>query len=604
MGNDLNTSLNINVGGNFRRQLTANEHALRHFSKQGQKQLHLMRRSSLALAKGLDRMGNRYTGLLTGAVAVGTGKMLISLERRFTRLGIEAEKSAEYMNGLKKEIYDVANAPDIRVGPSEITAAIESIVTKTGDLEFARANIENIGYAIQATGSKGGAIGDIMAEFQKMGIVLKKDVLIALDILNVQGKEGAFTLENLAALGPRVVTAYTSMGRGGVQAIKEMGAALQVIRMGTGSSEQAATSFEAVLRTLSDNKKVAMLQKGGLQIFDVDALKEGREVLRPINELIVEIVKKTEGKKTILSQVFDAEAMRAFNAVSAEFQRTGSITSMDRFMTVHADGTTTLKNSARAAKDAAGSVQLLSTAWQKFADESLTGPIQDLSKLIDKLGSENTGKVLKGLAIGAGALVAGSLAAKAVRGGKSVARFLGKGKAGALGGALGAAGATPVFVVNMPGVGAAAGLAGAGVGAGGIAGGAAGAAGVAKLSRLQSLRAMSTLRGVGRLGIGAVGTAGALVAGAGVAGYGAGRLIDYAFLNEQIRDTIGGTITQILANFGSDSAQQNLDRMMALKVYEGTQSSLKIEVSDTRIKVKSIDGNGMDIRVDTGLVMP
>ncbi len=83
------------------------------------------------------------------------------------------------------------------------------------------------------------------------------------------------------------------MGRGGVQGIREMGAALQVVRQGTGNSEQAATAFEAVMNTLSDPNKIKILKSGGLKIFADDQEK----ILRPINELMVEIINKVDGKK-------------------------------------------------------------------------------------------------------------------------------------------------------------------------------------------------------------------------------------------------------------------------------------------------------------------
>jgi len=570
---DLKTSVVVDLAGNLERNAKKYGTSLGNFSKKGQQHLSRLGKTARFTGRMLDRAGNRYTALLSGAAGVGSAKMVIGLERRFTRLGIQANKSADEMNVLKKEIYDAANAPDIRVDPGQITSAIEAIVEKTGDLEFAKANINNIGAAIQATGADGGAIGEIMAEFQKMGIVLKKDVLQAMDILNVQGKEGAFTLENLAALGPRVVTAYTSMGRTGVGAIREMGAALQIIRMGTGSSEQAATAFEAVMRTLSDKEKIKKLQAGGIQVFDLKELKKGNEVLRPINELMVEIVKKTKGKKTILSTVFDAEAVRAFNAAGAEFKRTNAVASMDKFMNVHADGTTTLNDSARAAKDAAGSMEMLTTAWKKFADESLTGPIQDLADLLNTLGSETTGKIIQGLVYGgAGALLAGKVY-KAVKGGKDDKGGL----AGAAGGL--ASGVTPVYVVNMSG-GSMPGM-----------GGGKSTRNVAKFSKLKTSAALlggSNLSNLKMMGAGALGTAGLAVTAAGAAGYGAGSLINkYLVDDTALGEAIGRGMANVMAVLGNQKAK------IALEIDSKGNASVKSMKSDT-----------MELSVDSGMVMP
>ncbi|MEJ1489098.1 MAG: hypothetical protein RPU72_12200, partial [Candidatus Sedimenticola sp. (ex Thyasira tokunagai)] len=230
MNNDLRTAVTIDLQGNLERKAARYEKSMKRFSSNSRRHMGRLSKTAAATGRMLDRAGNRYTALLTGAAGAGAMRMLVGLETRFTRLGIQANKDTEEMNALKREIYDVASAPNISIDPGQLTSAIEEIVEKTGDLDFARENIDNLAIAISATGAQGGAIGGIAAEFQKMGITAKRDVREALDILTVQGKEGAFTLQNLAQLGSRVVTAYTSMGRTGVPAIREMGAALQVIR--------------------------------------------------------------------------------------------------------------------------------------------------------------------------------------------------------------------------------------------------------------------------------------------------------------------------------------------------------------------------------------
>lgn len=510
----------------------------------GKRSMKILSLSVGGLGQQLDRLGNRYTAILTGAAGIGTAKMVMELETRLVRLGITANKSAEEIAALKKEIFAAATAADIRINPEGIISAIEEIAEKTGDLKFARENIRNIGLAIQATGADGQAIGGIMSEFQKMGIVKPKEVLEALDILTVQGKEGAFTLQNLAALGPRVVTSYTSMGRGGVQAIREMGAALQVIRQGTGSSEMAATAFEAVIRTLGNKKKVAELKKlSGINVFDPEALKKGKEVLRPINEIMTEIIKKSGGKKTMLSQVFDEEAIRAFNSAASEYQRTGHLESLEKFMKIQADGSTIMKDSARAAKTASASIDYLSTAWKKFADEQTAGPIQ---KLADKANAMKPGtletvmKVGTGGFLGIGGMVAARKAMGLFRYGKGVINLL---RAGA--GAAGAAEAVG--------------------GAGGLA---------------------ATL-GTGVLAAGA-GTVG-LTVGAGAA---LGGGIGYA-VNKQLLDgtafgnAIGAGLNRIAAALGNKESKLVIE----LNTKDGTTA-----------KVKTLNSRGMDVNVHTGIM--
>ncbi|SES28023.1 Phage tail tape-measure protein, controls tail length [Vreelandella subterranea] len=450
---ELRASVVMDLRGNLERQSRRYEGAMRNMANNGQRHMTRLQRVTGGVGRQLDRVGNRWVALATGAAGFGTVRNLVNLEERFTRLGIQSQRSAEDMEALRQQIFETAREPDIRVDPSQITGAIEAIVEKTGDLEFAQENIRNIAAAISATGAEGTNIGEILAEFQKMDIRGMDEVLQSIDTLNVQGKEGAFTLQNLASLGPRVVTAYTALGRQGPEAIREMGAALQVIRQGTGSSEQAATAFEALLRTFQDAEKAKDLaSKSGVQIFDADELERGREVLRPINELMVEIVEAADGRTSRLSEIFDAEAMRAFNAALGEYNRNGTVESMDRFFQVQGDGTTTMGDSARAAETAAGAMRNLSSAWQDFADTNLSEHIQAAADALNSLDPETVDlwlKVAGGVAGATAALYAGRSLMK-------LGSFYGgmgrRSTSGGIAGGLGAASSmapVPVFVTNL-----------------------------------------------------------------------------------------------------------------------------------------------------------
>ena len=456
---DLRTSILLNLSGNLQARARQFTNGLDRLGRRGSASMRLLGRGVAVAGRGLDRLGNRYTALITGAAGIGAIRQVGNLEERLTRLGIQADVGEEKIDGLKKRIFEVAKAPDIRVNPGQILSAVEEIIEKTGDLKFAEENIRNIGLAISATGAEGLSIGGILAEFQKMEMGAK-DAFEALDILTVQGKQGAFTLQNLAALGPRVVTAYTAMGRGGVTAIREMGAVLQVIRQGTGSSEQAATSFEALMRVLGDKKKIELLQSGGIKVFDPEALKEGRKVLRPINVLMKELVERTKGDRSVIQQVLgDSEAVRAFNAAISEFLRIGGVESLDRFYGVQADGTTITKDSIRAAKTFNAALRGLYTVWHKFSDDQLTEPVKKLTEYLDGLKPGTVERWLelgKNIAlIGGGAIVAGKVVKGGIafaKGGRAVLDMFRKGKKGGVAGGLaGAFGdAIPVYVVNGP----------------------------------------------------------------------------------------------------------------------------------------------------------
>lgn len=605
---ELRASVVMNLRGNLERNARRYEGSMRQLATNGSRHMSRLQRVTGGLGRTLDRVGNRWTALATGAAGVQTIRSLTTLEERFTRLGIQSGQSAERMEELRRQIFDTAREAEIRVDPSQITGAIEAIVEKTGDLEFARENIRNIAMAISATGAEGANIGEIMAEFQKMDIRSMDQVLSAIDTLNEQGKSGAFTLQNLASLGPRVVTAYTALGRQGPQAIREMGAALQVIRQGTGSSEQAATAFEALLRTFQQADKIELLKKGGIQLYDPRELEKGRQVLRPINELMVEIVEAVDGRGSRLSSVFDAEAMRAFNAALGEYNRTGAVESIDRFLQVQGNGETTINDSARAAGTAAGAMRSLGAAWQSFADENLTDHIQSAADALNSLDPETVDRWLKiGGMVGGGiaGLYAirslGKLGGDLARGGRALLRggSTAGGVACGLGGAVGSMAPVPVFVTNWgggPGGRRGGGRGGAG-GRGGRAGG--NSRRVNRVSNWRMARRAPSLRMLPAAGMGALGTAGLAVGAAGAAGYGVGTLINDNLIDgTALGDKIGESVARVLAAFGNEEAQR------AIRANEsGGESTVRIQIDqDGRVRGATPEKGpgGPDLDVDSG----
>ena len=348
---ELRTSVIVDLAGNLQRRAGRYAQSMKKFTGKSRRYLKGLRKDTKKTTKGFDKMGRRMAALAAGVSMTQVGKQLLNIEERYERLGIQSGMDSGQVKNFKRKIYNTSRQSDIRTDPDSILSAVEEIVEKTGDLKFAEKNLRNIAMAIKATGAEGSSIGGIMAEFQKMGIIDPSEVLEAIDILNVQGKEGAFTLQNLAALGPRVVTAYTALGRKGVPALREMGAALQVIRQGAGSSEMAASTFEALLRSLSDPKRIKMLEKVGVAIFDPEAAKKGIREYRAINDIMKEVVELTKGDRVKVAKLFsEAEAQRAFNAMGSEIQRTGKVSMINKYMDVQASGETIIADSQRMAR--------------------------------------------------------------------------------------------------------------------------------------------------------------------------------------------------------------------------------------------------------------
>lgn len=575
----LDASVRVDLTGNLQKGAARNEQALVNMSRNGSRHLSVLKRTTASLDRTITRMGNKWVALATGGTIVAAGKSVISLQERFERLGIQANKSTAEMNDLKDKIFEVSTQSNIRIDPSELTSGIEELVEKTGDLQFAKDNLENIAMTISATGAEGKAIGGIVAEFQKMGGMNSSGVREILDILITQGKEGAFTLQNLAALGPRVVTSYTSMGRSGIQSMRELGAVLQVIRMSTGSSEQAATSFEAMMRVFSDANKVKVLQEGGIKLFDPEQLKKGKEVLRPVNDLMQELVKAAGGKQTILSKVLgDSEAVRAFKQAVTEFNMSGGVASLDKFMSIQADGTNLPKDSARAAKTAAAAIRQMFAAGQRFADLELAEPIERVANELKDLKLDDITGYLEDVKDGFVAVGVSILSLKAMKIAHSANQYgnsLTRAKAS---NGLGASSAAPipVFVVNNMS---------------GAAGDIAGTSNSSGSKTNPSKRAKAgkwASKGAG------------LVLGGFAAwefGQAIGGMINKGIEGTGFHDWLGASMARTMAAFGNDEAQRAVaGNGDAHSVYGSPYAStVKLELSKEASRALSpkVDGDGL-----------
>jgi len=408
------------------------------------------------VASTADRINKAFSGI--GAKVAGVGLSIgagaaingvIDLDARMERLGTQADASAEKMAALKNKIFETARSPDIKIDQGELIGALDQIIERTGDMKFAADNLRSIGLAIQATGASGADIGGLFAEFQKMGLGAD-EAFKALDTLTKQGKQGAFTLQNLAGLGPRTISAYVATGRSGAEALREMGAALQVIRMGTGSSEQAATAFEAVMRNLTDPAKQKELRRLGVSVKD----QSGN--FKSITTVMEEIVKQSGGSTEALGQVFDAEAMRAFNFAIGEFKRTGGVESIRKFYQTVGDGKTITADSARNAATLKSNITLLQTAFSNFASNNLSKPLEAVATQLNRLAEDP--KKVEEMFWGITKAVAGLAAVKGFAGIVQLTSNL-KGLSGsggpqlgaaAVSGGLGGGSGTPVFVTNWP----------------------------------------------------------------------------------------------------------------------------------------------------------
>jgi TP901 family phage tail tape measure protein len=415
-----------------------------------------MRRAGREIGRFGDKIGG-LTSLLGGIGIAAAGKSVIDLDTRLARLAIQAGLSKKEMFDLKKELFDIGKAT--HQGPDKLLEGIEQIVEKTGNLDFAVKSLKSMGYVASATGAEMKDIGSSASDLQEKMEITSDEVLNVFDILANQGKAGSFTLQNMAALFPRLLSSAASFNVTGVEGMRKFGAFLQIARRGAGSSEQAATAVERTFSNIVSNaKKIEKMT--GFSIFDPEKSKaEGRHVVREMDVVLKEIIKRTKGDITKLQKIFGEESIRAMLPMAKSFQTYGDFREFDAFVEKGGDGATIMKDFMFWSTQTAAGLRNLRTQGSKFANENLAGPIELLNKALDILN--NNPAITKGGLYSMLGLAGLGVGIKAVSGISGVARSLGgifgrgggKGIAGSLTkGILTGGKPIPVIVVNQGGL--------------------------------------------------------------------------------------------------------------------------------------------------------
>ena len=451
----IRTAIELSLLGNVSAQSDKFAQSLNRLESSGRRSLLGVANMANSTHNALGTVFNKGSALLGSVGLAVSGKSVADLETRLTRLRLQAGISKEEMAKLNQELFKTAQKRDINIDPSELISAIERIVGKTGDLQFAVQNMQNLAYAISATGAAGQDVGAMGADLmEKFGIKDQQEIIKTLGLLVNQGKAGAFELRDLATQGERVTAAYASTGRQGKQAVAEMGAMLQMARKATGGPEETATALEALIRNFNDPMKRKLLTDSGIKLMDPEDPKRMRSII----DISKDLIKLTNADVSKIGRAIDSEGLRALNAMIIEFKQTGGFKSIDEFLNTSSDPQALLDDSKEVAQTFNSAMTSLRTAFMYFANTNLAGPIQTLADALNSLDPETLQQILSYGGTALGGLAAVWAGSKAVGWGAtalSALKMFGGGKksgvGGALGGLAGLAGMSnplPVYVVN------------------------------------------------------------------------------------------------------------------------------------------------------------
>lgn len=261
--------------------------------------------SSILGGFGLN-IGAGLAGMVGGVV-----QETMSLDQALTRFGISASLNAEQLNAYKTELAGVSR--ETGIAQTELLRGAQAYVALTGDAEGATAATATFAKIALATGSSMDDIASTAAALRQNLKIDPADFEAAFSILNTQGKQGAVEIKELATEMPGLAAAFQRFtGGSGIQGLSDLGAIMQSIRLGFGTTAEAATGLEGLFTSFTRSAK--KFQKVGVQIFQKDP-KTGKQVMRNFLDIVDDLRKKGLSDTQLVGMFGRVEAFNAFKQI-------------------------------------------------------------------------------------------------------------------------------------------------------------------------------------------------------------------------------------------------------------------------------------------------
>ncbi|MEQ9864017.1 phage tail tape measure protein [Pectobacterium aroidearum] len=445
MSKKLETEILINLTGNLTAKARQYGASMSEFARRNERAMSVVKATSAAAGRGLDMLGNRYTGMIAGFAGGSMLRNYTQLDRRLTRMGITAGKTREEISTIFDKAQDAAIK--FKVDTSEIQGAFEMVNARSGDLDLAIINTDNIAQAIAASGAAGADIGGLISEFKKLQIEDGKKALLSLDGMNKLGKEGAFELKDAAEKLPTSLSMYAAAGGRGVKGVMDVMVVAESAMDVMANKDKASTAVENFITDIQNPKVLKALKANGIDVFG----KDGRMRALPdiLKETAVRSAKNGAEKQSgyLTGAGFNQDSTRLILGVSGE----AGAQKLKTYMGVVADGSSIIDDAKYAAQDFTSALQSMTTTWEKFANSNLAKPVQELADALNSVDQDTVQdwmEIGKNVAIATGGLLAARKTFQIGKGAYDFLRPKNKGIPKDVTESFGS-GVTPVYVVNM-----------------------------------------------------------------------------------------------------------------------------------------------------------
>lgn len=331
----------------------------------------------------------RYVGPAVAAYATGRAvRSYAEAERAIARIGITADATGKEISAVGSTAHRIAN--EVAMPYANVVTGLDVLVAQGRNLKDSLDFLPSVARTAAAAGAE---IDDIAKTADSVSSNFKiagRDMQKAFDIMAAGGKAGQFELKDMARYLPSLGPAAAAAGFTGDRGLTELVSMLQIMRKGSGTSEEAAGSMSNILQKMMSEETTKRFKKFGVDLPKAmeKAKKEGRNLVEVFEELTHQATKGDLSKiPQLINDMEFARGVRALMSYRGEWQKlSGTIQKTAPGSVVN--DLSRVTNDAQAKLDRMGNT--LTRTWQNLGRvvHDVTGglaPLREMSALIERI---------------------------------------------------------------------------------------------------------------------------------------------------------------------------------------------------------------------------
>ena len=278
-------------------------------------------RASAMRGRGSELISKGQSNVAGGAMMLAplllAGKYAADFSSGMVDIQQKAELSDEATARLRNNI--LASARASKQMPEDMRAAVDTLAGLGLSPEEAVKAASPMGKFMTAFKVDGtDAASSVYAGLNSLEIPLSRTTKL-LDMMAAGGNQGAFEVKDMARAFPGLTAQMKALGQTGEGAGAELISALEIVRRGAGSSDEAATNMENLLAKLTATTTLTQFKKHGIDAFG--EIERGIERgVSPLETMIALTRKATGGDPMKIGQMFpDLQAGKAMRQLMLDY---------------------------------------------------------------------------------------------------------------------------------------------------------------------------------------------------------------------------------------------------------------------------------------------